>query len=149
MKKITKITKIFLALLVVGAVSFSPYTANAASSQKEVNGTVTNASGIVSGAAVKVKSSVETVTTTSGADGKYKVNIMAQDGTALEVTATKDDFVGKVTRTVPPQKIIIIIIIIIKTTPVPEYGLIGGVAALATGAGVLLYARRKQQNFSL
>lgn len=148
-----KLTNVFLALLVVGAASFSPHVVRAAEpladSQKEVNGAVNDAQGAVSGATVKVKSTVETVTTTSGADGTYKVNIMAPDGTALEVTATKGDFVGKTIRTVPPQKVIIIIIIIVKTDPIPEYGVIGGAAAMAAGVGALLYVRRRQQNFSL
>lgn len=139
--------KLVLALLAaVVSVSVVSAPVSAAPPQTNVTGVVTENQMAVAGASVTVLCNGHTETDTSNAQGSYLVTYPSADcpfGSTVKVTAKKDNKSGVASGTV--QGITTKLNLAIVNVAIPEYGLLGGLIASGAGLGMLMYARRRQQ----
>lgn len=140
--------KIVLALLavVVASTGVLSATAGATPPQSDVTGVITENQVAVAGATVTVLCNGHTEVDTTDAAGSYLVTYPSQDcpfGTTVKVTAKKGDKSGVASGTV--QGITTKLNLAIVNVSIPEYGLIAGILAGGAGIGMIVYARRRQQ----
>lgn len=112
----------------------------------EITGVVTENSVAASGANVTVLCNGNTRTDTTDTYGSYRVSYPSADcpfGVTVKVTAEKDGKSGVRTGTV--MGITTKLNLAIVNVPIPEYGLVGALAAGGMGIGLVAYTRRRQQ----
>jgi hypothetical protein len=143
MKK--KLVGIFMAAALVLA-GVGGVAVHALPPETEVSGVVTDGGNPVQNANVTVKCGATTLTDTTDASGTYLVSFTAAQcppGSIVTVTATKGSKTGS-----KQGKIIGLttkLNIGLVNVSIPEFGAIGGILALGLGAGVIMYARRRQE----
>lgn len=152
LNKVTGMKKLLTGLLVAlfASASITTATAHAAPPQTSITGVVTENQMSVAGASVTVVCNGHTETDTTNAQGAYLVNYLSADcpfGVTVKVTATKDGKSGVKSGTV--RGITTKLNLAIVDVEIPEYGIIGALAAGGTGVGMVYYIRRRQQQTQL
>lgn len=139
--------KIALALLVAVVVSAGTVSGvSAVPPQTDVTGVVTENHVPVADADVTVLCNGNTEVDTTDAHGSYLVTFASADcpfGSTVKVTAKEGTKSGVASGTV--QGITTKLNLAIVNVSIPEYGLISGILAGGLGLGMLVYARRRQQ----
>ncbi len=137
-----------LGILVAALVSLGIGGGKAAAlpPQTDVTGVITENSMNVASAQVTVVCNGSSMTDTTDAYGAYLVTYPLDDcpvGATLQVTAVKDGKSGATSGSV--TGITTKLNLAIVNVSIPEYGLIGTMAAGVAGVGLIFYARRQQQ----
>lgn len=140
--------KLVLGLLVAAFVIAGTATAGvrAAPPQTDVTGVITENSVAVAGANVTALCNGNTQLDTTDAFGSYLVIFTTAEcpfGSTVKITAEKDGKSGVMSGTV--QGLTTKLNLAIVNVSIPEYGLIGTLAAAGAGVGFMAYARRRQQ----
>lgn len=142
--------KKLVAGLGVGIFSISILaTANASAAtlgHTDVTGVVTEQQVALPGADVSVLCNGQTLTDTTDSYGSYLVSFLSTDcpfGSTVKVTAQKNGMSGVSSGTV--RGVTTKLNLAIVNVEVPEYGLIGSLAAGSAGLGMAAYMRRRQQ----
>jgi hypothetical protein len=141
--------KLLLGVLAAVLISAGVATNNvsaATTPQTDITGVVTENSVAVKDANVTVLCNGNTLTDTTDSFGSYLVSYDAVDcpfGVTVKVTAEKDGKSGVRSGTV--HGITTKLNLAIVNVPIPEYGLVGALAASGLGIGLIAYTRRRQQ----
>src|SRR5512133_1998121 len=136
---------VLAAVLISAGVSSGKVSA-ATPALTEITGVVTDNSVAASGADVTVLCNGNTLMDMTDAYGSYRVAYPAADcpfGVTVKVTAEKGGKSGVRTGTV--HGVTTKLNLAIVNVPIPEYGLIGALAAGGMGIGLVAYTRRRQQ----
>ncbi|MEK7152650.1 MAG: hypothetical protein AAB834_01775 [Patescibacteria group bacterium] len=144
--------KLLLGVLVAVFVSagVASGSASATAPQTDITGVITENHVAVAGANVTVLCNGNTQMDTTDAFGSYlAVFPIAQCpfGVTVKVTAEKDGKSGVATGTV--QGITTKLNLAIVNVAIPEYGLIGALAAGSAGIGMIALMRRRQQQMQV
>lgn len=136
--------------LAVGIFTISvlgPANVNAATpGHTDVTGVVTHQHMALANASVNVLCNGQTLTDMTDSHGSYLVSFLATDcpfGSTVKVTGQKDGMSGVSSGTV--RGVTTKLNLAIVNVEVPEYGLVGGLAASGAGLGMIAYLRRRQQ----
>lgn len=119
---------------------------SAAPAKTDVTGVVTDNHVAVAGASVTVLCQGNTETDTTDAQGAYLVTYLSHQcpfGSTVKVTAQKGGKSGVSSGTV--RGITTKLNLAIVNVPIPEYGLLGTIAAGGIGLGMIAYSRRRRQ----
>ncbi|HSX01981.1 MAG TPA: hypothetical protein VLI05_01560 [Candidatus Saccharimonadia bacterium] len=139
--------KIGLGLLTAAVISASGFAANAGAtaSQTDVTGVVTAHQVAVANASVRVTCNGHTQTDATDTHGSYLVVFPVSQcmfGDTVIVSARKGSMSGVTSGTV--RGITTRLNLAIVNVSIPEYGLLGALAAGGAGIGLIAYKRRRQ-----
>lgn len=126
------------------AVSAAPGVASAASPVTRVTGVINHDGQPVAGAEVTAICGAATETDVTDAEGSYLATFAATDcplGSVAQIKAKKGEMSGSASGDV--QGVSTRLNTAVVNASLPEYGLIGSLVAVAAGAGVIAFSRRR------
>jgi hypothetical protein len=133
-----------LVIGVFASLGVATASAGATPPQTDITGVITANSVAVAGASVTVLCDGNTLMDTTDAHGSYLAVFPIADcafGSTVKVTATKGGHSGVASGTV--QGITTKLNLSIVNVSIPEYGVIGAIAAGGIGMGAFVFARRR------